>query len=83
MKFCFQLVCVLVLCVACVSAFLPTPAILGRSSGSCSRLARSDRAVGGLKMVDIAVAVNDGEPIESALRRFKVLWNISMKFYMF
>ncbi len=69
MKFAVQLLFIVVLFAGCVSAFLPVPAILSRS-GSCSRA--TSPAIGGLKMVDITVAVNDGEPIESALRRFKV-----------
>jgi hypothetical protein len=69
MKFAVQLLLVVALFAGCVSAFLPVPAILSRS-GACSRA--TSPAIGGLKMVDITVAVNDGEPIESALRRFKV-----------
>ena len=73
MKFGFQLLFLVVLCAACVSAFLPAPALFGRS-GSCRSLTSPARSLGGLQinMVDITVQVNEGEPIESALRRFKV-----------
>ena len=82
MKFAVQLLFIVVLFAGCVSAFLPVPSILSRS-GACSRA--TSPAIGGLKMVDITVAVNDGEPIESALRRFRVeiLTQILAAFFSF